>query len=254
MASVPVWAALTLTAVACGGGAEAEPDVGESSAEPLVLDRGPVTEDGIVEEDPEETTEFTLEELVEMDLETFSSPEVSREQHYQLLWHYADLSEDYTDYFAPEEGLDQYNPADVADPDNSPKEILRQHWYAHQLSQLGELIAEEHGGTDTALKLAYVVDSAGVDEMEEQLEEADADPPAFLLESRYDLQDAEECLTPPEGMDTQVPAEEQNCYEIDFEIIQGEANQQAPYFHWTEFETADGEEAGLWSRSPVHWL
>ncbi len=246
-------AALALAVTACGG----DPDGGRESAEtaePLALDRGPVTESGTGQEDPEELTEFTLEELVEMDLETFSSSEVSREQRYQLFWHYADLSEDYTDYFAPEDGLHQYNPAEVADPENSPQEILRQHWYAHQLSQLGELIAEEHGGTDTALKLAYVVDDAAVEEMEEQLEAAETDPPAFLLESRYDLQDAEECLTPPEGTDTEVPIEEQNCYEIDFEIIQGEANQQAPYFHWTEFETADGEEAGFWDRSAVHWL
>lgn len=244
--------ALAMLVSGCGGEAGAGPET--EGPEPLLLDRGPVTEGGSVAEDPEVISEFTLEELIGMDLETFSSAEVSHEQRYQLFWHYADLSESYTDYFAPEEGLDRYNPAEVADPENSPQEILRQHWYAHQLSQLGELIAEEHGGTDTALKLAYVVDETGVEEMEEQLEEAEADPPAFLLESRYDLQDAEECLTPPEGMGTEVPLEDQNCYEIDFEIIQGEANHQAPYFHWTEFETADGEEAGFWDRSAVHWL
>lgn len=244
--------ASALLLVSCSGGSAAEPST-EQTAETLRLDRGPVTESSTAD-DPEQTTEFSLDELIDMDLEAFSSSEVSWEQRYQLFWHYADLSDAYADYFAPEEGLDAYNPAEVADPEDSPEQILHQHWYAQQLSQLGELIAEDHGGTDTALKLAFVVDEPVVEEMEEQLEEAETDAPAFQLESRYDLQDAEECLRPPEGMDTEVPADEQNCYEIDFEILQGEATEQAPYFHWTEFETADGEDAGFWDRSTLHWL
>ncbi|MDR5712495.1 hypothetical protein [Nesterenkonia flava] len=197
--------------------------------------------------------DYTLEELRDMSFEQFRSAEVSREQRYQLLWHFAELSEEHAELFSHEEGLFAYNPTNLAHRGNSPDNILLQHWYLQQLYRLGELLAEEHGGQDIALKLALAVDPAGVAPLENLVAEADTETPAWLLESRYELVDAAPCLAPPEGTQLRVPWEEQTCYQIDFAITQGEANEARPYFHWVEFEDADGDDAGLWVRSAQHW-
>ncbi|MBE1514272.1 hypothetical protein [Nesterenkonia halotolerans] len=250
-----------LALTGCGEVVQADSEQDQKSV--LVLDRGPHTE---ADERPAESEtssapredaqaeEFSLAELQDMPYEQFRSGEVSREQRFQLLWHYAELSSDYAEHFAPEEGLDAYNPVETASAEDEPQEILDQYWYLNQLYHLGELLAEEHGGTDISMKLARVVDRGNVRELESMLDSTELDEPAWLLESRYELVESDECLRPPEGTDTALPWDEQTCWELEFEITQGEATSLMPYFHWTEFETAEDDTVGFWNRSALHWL
>lgn len=250
-----------LVLTGCGEVVQAESERDQKSV--LVLDRGPHTEsdespaESEASDGPREgaqTEEFSLAELQDMDYEQFRSGEVSQEQRFQLLWHYAELSSDYAEHFAPEEGLDAYNPVETASAEDEPQEILDQYWYLNQLYHLGELLAEEHGGTDISMKLARVVDRGNVRELESMLDSTELEAPAWLLESRYELMEADECLRPPDGTETAIPWDEQVCWELEFEITQGEATSLMPYFHWTEFETAEGDTVGFWNRSALHWL
>lgn len=194
-----------------------------------------------------------MDELAQMSFAEFRSGDVSQAQRYQLLWHYAQLSEDHPELFGQQEGLFAYNPTNLAHPGNSADNILLQHWYLQQLYRVGEVLALQHGGEDIALKLAHTVDPDGVEQLEQLLEDSDAEPPAWLLASRYELQDSARCLRPPEGTQLSAPWEEQICHRIDFEMSEGEANAARPYFHWVEFIDDDGETAGFWDRSAQHW-
>ncbi|GAA1136599.1 hypothetical protein GCM10009672_02230 [Nesterenkonia lutea] len=271
--AVPAGALIcVLTLSGCAASLPGEDEQDEQSV--LALDRGPHTESesgpptdppapgasgsaqsGTAQSGTAAAAErFSLDELKDMPYEQFRSAEVSREQRFQLLWHYAELSGDYAEHFSPEEDLAAHNPVETAEARDDPEEILDQHWYLNQLYRLGELLAEEHGGSEIALKLARVVDRGGVPELRSMLDSAEMDVPAWLLESRYELEEAKECLRPPEGTRTAIPWDEQVCWEVEFEITDGEVASLMPYFHWTEFETAAGETAGFWNRSALHWL
>ncbi|WP_044494070.1 hypothetical protein, partial [Nesterenkonia massiliensis] len=159
---VVVMSVLGLSLIACSPqDADAGPHTGTGQNVPAALAADAAS---AAPEPTASPTEHSMDELAQMSFAEFRSGEVSQAQRYQLLWHYAQLSEDHPELFGQQEGLFAYNPTNLAHPGNSAENILLQHWYLQQLYRVGEVLALQHGGEDIALKLARTVDPDGVEQ------------------------------------------------------------------------------------------